>query len=221
MKLSSFAVSNIVGTPAFAAPIVAIAMVFGTQASASNATNDKSICHGMVEESTRLSCYDNETGYKAPVLEKAKPASQWTKRVDKSAIDDSKEVYMSVKSKDLLPARFGTRQEARLLLRCMENTTVAYFTWGGHHLADLQSYGKVTYRVDEKKAVTRRFQESTDNQALGLWNGGSSIPFIKQLFDAETLVVRITPYSESPMETTFNISGLETEIAELRDTCSW
>lgn len=39
------------------------------------------------------------------------------------------------------------------------------------------------YRLDNNKAKTVSMQASTDNEALGLWRGGSSIPMIKNMFD--------------------------------------
>jgi type VI secretion system protein VasI len=39
--------------------------------------------------------------------------------------------------------------------------------------------------------------------------------------DGEQLYVRAAPFSESRIEMTFNITGIEDEIAPLREACSW
>ncbi|WP_238366934.1 type VI secretion system-associated protein TagO [Mesobacterium pallidum] len=92
---------------------------------------------------------------------------------------------------------------------------------GGFFLSDIQGHGRVDLRVDQHQTRTQSMNVSTDNQALGLWNGGRSIPVIKSMFDSETLAVRLTPHSESPQEFAFNISGLEEAIKPLRQACHW
>ncbi|MDV6329028.1 type VI secretion system-associated protein TagO, partial [Idiomarina sp. Sol25] len=83
------------------------------------------------------------------------------------------------------------------------------------------SYGNVEYRVDENRAKTRGFDDSTNNKALGLWRGSQSIPMIKELFSSESLLVRFTPYGESAVSARFPISKIETAIKPLREACNW
>ena len=88
-------------------------------------------------------------------------------------------------------------------------------------MADIQGYGTITYRIDDQPARKKEFGESTNNEVLGLWNGGTAIPFIKSLFGAETLRVRAMPFNESALETTFSVAGLTEEIGPLRKACGW
>jgi type VI secretion system protein VasI len=83
------------------------------------------------------------------------------------------------------------------------------------------NYGDVTFRVDDQKARTVGFEESTNKRSLGLWRGGRSIPEIKRLFGGKKLIARMTPYSENPFTATFNITGLEEAIEPLRKACHW
>jgi len=83
------------------------------------------------------------------------------------------------------------------------------------------SYGDIDYRVDTEKAKKVSGSASTDNKALGLWGGGKSIPVIKQMIGKEKIVVRMTPYSESPFTATFNIAGLAEAVKPLREECRW
>lgn len=148
-------------------------------------------------------------------------ASNWRVARGQSSIDDSPIVEISVGSNNNLPARFGSRGPATLSLRCQENTTSATIRLNGHFMADIQNYGRVTYRVDDRQAKTIRMQESTNNEWLGLWRGGQSIPFIRELIDADRLVIRATPFNENPMEATFTITGLDHHLPELRRACNW
>jgi type VI secretion system protein VasI len=127
---------------------------------------------------------------------------------------------MSLDSENDITARFGNAGPMRIFLQCRENITLFYVTFNDHFMSDHQ-HGKVIYRLDEKPAGEKNMRESTDHKALGLWNGGASIPFIKQMFSHEKLLIRATPHSESPVTATFAISGLENAIKPLRENCGW
>ena len=145
----------------------------------------------------------------------------WLISEDKSALDDTRTVVAILASTTNLPGQYTGSFNPTLYLRCMENTTVAYLNMGDYFLASLQGYGRVDYRVDEKKATFKNMEESTDNHALGLWSGRKSIPFIKELFGGKKLVMRVTPYNESPKEFEFDISGTEAAVKGLREACKW
>lgn len=149
------------------------------------------------------------------------PGIQWSVQSGTSAIDDSRTVTLRVSSDNQISGRFGGRGHAVLLLRCMENKTNVLISFNDHFMADIQGYGNVTYRIDDRKAATKGFEESTDNKWLGLWSGGSAIPFIKGMFGGEKMVVRATPFNESPVEVTFRIGELESKITPLREACGW
>lgn len=145
----------------------------------------------------------------------------WRSGSEKSKLDDSTNVWLTLESNDNVSGRFVASAPAELTIRCMENKTAVYFQFADHFLADIQGYGTITYRIDQKPARKQEFSESTDNQALGLWSGGASIPFAKSLFGGETMFVRAVPYNESPVDVEFNIKGLAEEIAPLRKACGW
>ncbi|RYF35466.1 MAG: hypothetical protein EOO38_28875 [Cytophagaceae bacterium] len=88
-------------------------------------------------------------------------------------------------------------------------------------MSSLQGAGRVTFRVDNQKAETKNFEESNDHEALGLWSGGSSIPWIKSLFGGDRMYVEATPYSESRISDFFPIAGLEESVTPLREACGW
>ena len=174
-------------------------------------------CADISNDQRRLACYDAE--YR-PATER-QIVSEWNVNEKTSPIDDSKTVVLRTESIEPVIGRFGRDSRPSLILRCHENTTVMYMSFDEHHMADIQGYGRVTMRVDQQDAVTRDMLASTDHKALGLWNGGRSIPAIRSLFDADVLTVRVTPYSESPITVQFPIGGLEEAISPLREACNW
>lgn len=201
-------------------PILATILMVQTGSAAISAPTS---CASMSDDSARLACYD--AIYKTPNAstdDASTAPTQWEKTVDSSALTDEKSVFLRIESTETIPGRFGGyTRPATLFLRCQENTTSAIFSFNDQHMADFQSYGIVEYRVDNQPLQKVRTNESTNNKSLGLWSGGRSIPFIKQLIGHDKLVVRATPYGESPITVTYPISGLDQVLPELRETCHW
>ena len=154
-------------------------------------------------------------------IQEEPPSDRWSVDLQTSKIDDSTNVFVTTPAIKPVQGRFRRETTPYLMLRCMENRTSAYFTFNGLHMADIQGYGDVTVRIDKRKADTHHMSASTDSEALGLWSGGRAIPFIKSLFGGENLIVRVTPYSDSPRTVEFKIAGLEEAIAPLRKACNW
>ena len=148
-------------------------------------------------------------------------AGKWVVSEDKSSFDDSRTVVISMESEEPIRGQFGPPGPAVLHLRCMENTTVAYLWLNDLFLSDLQGYGVVDYRIDDRKASSIRTEGSTDNKALGLWSGTRSIPFIKEMMDGKRIAFRATPFNESPVEFTFDLTGLDVAVKPLREACAW
>lgn len=181
---------------------------------------DASSCLSIESSEERLQCYDQ--AFKTPE-EPTSPefSSDWSVTTDVSPLDDSKSVYLSLTSTSPIMGRYGKFESGTLYIRCFENTTSLFTVWGGHYMSDNRGGGRVDYRIDDNPATHVSMQESSDNEALGLWNGGASIPFIKGLFGGEEIFMRASPFNESPVKMTFNISGLKVVIEPLREACNW
>ena len=176
-------------------------------------------CAKIADTVDRLACYDDIFGVAAS--RPAQTLSKWRKEIRENPMTDERDVFLSLESEDTISGRFSASGHGRIYLRCMENTTAIQFAVGDHFLADIQGYGRVEYRLDDSPMRKRNFTESTDNSTLGLWNGSRAIPFIKEMLGHERMIVRITPFNESPRMMTFSIAGLDADIGDLRDTCGW
>lgn len=184
-------------------------------------------CVSIEDDTDRLNCFDAVFVGTAPDEQQAvvetetEDPGKWQKRVDVSVLTDDKNVFLSLASENEIAGRYNSPGNGTLLLRCMENTTSAIFSFNENFMSDIQGYGQVEYRIDDNALAEISTNTSTDNMALGLWNGGSSIPFIKKLLAGDQLIIRATPYSESPMTLTYDVRGLEVAIGELRESCGW
>jgi len=177
-------------------------------------------CMGIDNDLDRLACYDRVSG-RMPKSSETMSNAAWQIRTKKSEFKDTTDVYMTVESDE--PVSCGFRGEQRILLfvRCQENTTSVILATHCHLTSGHGGYGRVEYRIDDKKAASRTFEESTNNRSLGLWSGGSAIPFTKKMFDSNRLIVRFTPFNESPVTASFKIAGLADAITPLREACGW
>ncbi len=177
-------------------------------------------CAQISDDDRRLGCYDsifNQTSTERSAEDRGK----WIVREETSKLDDTANVHLLLISEDKHRDRFGGSTSSSISIACRENATSLWVRFADEFMSDNAGGGRVTYRIDEARAQTKNFRESNNNQALGLWNGGSSVPFIKSFLDAETLLLRATPFSASSVTATFDVRGLAQAIKPLRDACSW
>jgi type VI secretion system protein VasI len=184
------------------------------------AQSESNGCVDLKSDLERLSCFDELF---ADIVETTPPEiaeTQWTIRTETSPIDDKKNVFLSIESEKPIRGRFGSPGPMMLTIMCRENTTDLSIYFNGLHMSDHQ-YGTVTYRLDKEKAERKKMVESTSNKHLGLWGGAKSIPFLKQMFGHERLLVEAIPFRESSVLGIFEIGGIEEQIKTLRKACSW
>lgn len=189
-------------------------------ASSGSSAQTPTDCVGITDPNDRLNCFDaaftETTNLPVPNV------VAWSVRSETSRLDGSTSVYISVFSDERIQNRFGNGGLARLMVRCRENTTAVTIRFAGLFMADIQGYGRIDFRVDDNPPSRVNMTASTNNEHLGLWRGNQSIPFIKNhLLSGSSLLVRATPFNESPVEMTFNISGLSEAITPLREACGW
>lgn len=136
-------------------------------------------------------------------------------------MDDSRNVVLSVNANQAVRDKFDREYVPMLLLRCAEGETAIFINFDGLFMADINMYGNVQMRVDDQRAFNVSMRESTNNESLGLWRGAGPVRVIRQLVGGEILTVRATPYSESPITTSFPIAGLGYDVTPLRQACRW
>lgn len=134
---------------------------------------------------------------------------------DKSPINDSTNVFLSLDSEQTVRSGYNTVSPT-LVIRCSEGKTNAYITWDLY--LGLESTSLLT-RLDKEPAVTTTWTISTDNKSVFV--SGSDVTFAKQLMSHQTLLAQITPYGESPVMTTFDVGGFSDAIKPLREACKW
>lgn len=170
------------------------------------------VCQVIDDSLQRLACYDATFNNK---VETKSESGEW-KVTTTSPIDGSTSVFLSINSNDPILDRDGRSQHPSMVIRCAENSTDLYITWNafiGSNEAQLLT------RIDSEKAVKKYWSISTDNKTT--LHPSGTINFINSLLGKEALLVQVTPYGASPINTVFNISGLDEAIKPLREACKW
>jgi type VI secretion system protein VasI len=157
-------------------------------------------------ESDRLNAYDtyvDEVLAERSMAETGDQPETGNWNVDRSAdpISDATQVFF------MLMATEGTNSYGRppaLVVRQQGGSLDVYIVWNEYLSEDRQ---RVTHRIDDEPPETLRWSVSTDNSAT--FYPSSDLELVQQLLRSESLVVRTTPYNESPMTVTFDVRGFE------------
>lgn len=185
-------------------------------------------CHMMKTDYIRLICYDKETGYEKPLVEpeeteqvnevspQESEGKHWRYSEDRSALDNRKDVWLSVSSKNTEGNSIGSPIRATLWLRCMENKTNVVIGFD-LYTTDNQN---VKYKFDDGAVQKQWMEVMRGGDGVGIWSGARAIPFIRKMFDKQKMVVAYKTYSRS-VEFTFDISGLRSRIEPLAEQCEW
>ena len=191
-------------------------LIFSGKAFAAIDEKEYAKCAVIDGDLARLECFDNLVKDKKLDGRQSQPTSiagkgKWSVSVDVNPIDDSKTVTL------ILDADSGKNRWGKpvfLVARCRSNSTDLYIGWNDY----LGSEADVLTRVGDNKAITQRWDMSTDKKAAF---HRKPISFLKEMLTSSKLVAQVTPYNESPVTAVFNTAGLSNAIKPLRETCGW
>lgn len=144
----------------------------------------------------------------------------WDVEKSTSKIDDSENVLIKRMATDFFYDRFNNQKTVGLYVYCREQRTDFFFVFEDQFMADSGGYGEVTLRLDKEKARRVEMLASTDHSALGLW-GGRGVAFLKSTIGKKQLLLVATPFHESNIEVTFDLTGYPEALAEVRKACKW
>lgn len=175
-------------------------------------------CQEESHKDARLACYDKALPPAASSAAEPAPGSigKWRLASKTSPVDDSKNVYISLNANETIRSPFGESITPSLYILCREKKTEMFLNWDVYlGLNETQ----MLYRLDKQKAVTHEWGISTDTKAV--FYRGKDIDFIKMLAKSSNLFVRITPYNENPVQTTFDLTGLAEALKPVQAACGW
>jgi type VI secretion system protein VasI len=97
------------------------------------------------------------------------------------------------------------------MIRHKEGDLEVYITFRDYLGSDTTM---VTMRLGTSPASQSKWGVSTDGKAI--FYPADNNEFVKQLLENERLVIRLTPYGESPITSTFDLKGLKEAIEPMK-----
>ncbi|EAN0852604.1 type VI secretion protein [Salmonella enterica] len=175
-------------------------------------------CQTIQNSSERLACYDKML---PPIKDEAKAETlpdvgKWQTSTETSPVDDSKNIYLSLSAEQTISTGLDHGVTPQIWITCREKKTNLYIDWSTF-LGTEET--EVLYRLGKNKAKVANWDMSTDNKAV--FYRGNVVSFIKTLMQTNTMFVRVVPYGESPVSTSFTITGLKDAIKPLQQACGW
>jgi hypothetical protein len=142
---------------------------------------------------------------------------KWNVLTETSAFDDGPVVMLSLRAEQVVEG-FLTTYRPILTLRCEEGVIEAFIVTGMAADVEFGNTGGATVRlrVDDAAAETTNTTRSTDDEALFFDNAR---PLIERLTAAERLLFGFTPFNASPVETWFDLRGLDEVVPQLYEAC--
>lgn len=140
---------------------------------------------------------------------------EWRIEEEQSAFDDSTSIFAFLDPDS--PRGTGIdKAELSMMVRCQENTTNVLFSTSMFMIGD---QAEIMYRIDGEDAVVRRMSISANHKATGFWSGSEAIPFLRSLYSAEKLAVRVS--DDTMVEGVFELAGIRTVTDRVAAACNW
>lgn len=102
---------------------------------------------------------------------------------------------------------------ATLTIRCVERKTEAYV-----NTDTILDNSNVRIRFDDSAPVRQGWGKSTDDKALF---APDAVTLARELAKAHTFLVEFTPFRERGRTVSFDVSGLDTKLQKISETCDW
>jgi type VI secretion system VasI family protein len=187
------------------------AALLAAPALAQDNTNPYAQCRDIKPAMERLSCYDGvraqQDGIDTPLASQLPDTGEWRITNKKHPISGTPDVYLMHSAKS---------DDETLILRCRENTTDAYITTKSF-VAENESK-RVRFKVDDGSETRQDWLVATDGLALF---AERAIPFIKSIASGNTFVFEYTPFHKGAHIVTFDLTGLNNALKDLRAACHW
>jgi len=147
-----------------------------------------------------------------PTLRLPETGSWYVAPVTKDPLTDQSTMYIMV-SAHSGKSEFG--DSPALYIRCKDGNTEMYINWST--FIDTES-ALVTTRVGSAAASNQILSVSTDYESTFFF---APEDLIRSMFGQETFIAQVTPYSANAITASFDITGIENAIFEVRATCDW
>lgn len=177
--------------------------------------------NGLFAQAVRAADGSYEVSSRQPTSPGGQPAASsatlpaWGTKIVTDPVDGSQSVFLATRSVGSVSEGTGDDLPGILSVRCLRGKVTTMISWP--RFLGLRKGQTIQWRLDAAPWVTEYWAFSADGRALlGPW----SAPFLKQLYAARQLAVRVTPYGMPAQTLEFRLDGLEADAAPLREACN-
>ena len=210
-------------------PLFILPLLFTTWQTSFAATVD---CSKIKTDAERLACFDNTSNQnESPVSDEQK--SQWRFFRVPSKWDDSVRYGIRLYSDNQIDEGVDGNKYGQISILCEAQIIQLYFSITDFSTGTddrLESPGSdsdgddgfVRYRLDKEqvKTIEMDLEEPTES-SIGVWSSEQSIPFIKEMFGHDKMLLAIDRSERGSTTLEFSIKGIEEAIKPLRKACNW
>ncbi len=108
-----------------------------------------------------------------------------------------------------------------LIARCVEGETALIFMQPDFLISEFQTKQfDMTLRIGDARAEDTRWEGLTNNQGAGLF-GPSAETFIRQIYDAERLLIRLVENNGQRHDAVFELAGGRDAFEQVAAACGW
>jgi type VI secretion system protein VasI len=178
--------------------------LFALSASSENLETEIIKCATIEDDVKRLTAFDTlakSIDVAEPVTPIKEGVGKWRIQTDVSPIDDSNSYFLSLDANEELKIGLKTVKPT-LVVRYKEANLQLYISYGELFIGVDKT--QVTTRFDKGEAVSAEWGISTNRKAIFEPKASSGL---RTMIRAKKFVVRLTPYGESPIVTSFDVSG--------------
>ncbi|MFZ1726676.1 MAG: peptidoglycan-binding protein [Albidovulum sp.] len=145
-------------------------------------------------------------------------AGWWAIKRERAAVDDSPQIT-AVNYSAYEPSNFMGL--TALFARCVEGETALIFVQDDFLMSDFRRKTfEITLRIDETPAQQTRWNGLTSSKGAGLF-GSDAETFIRTIYDAKRLFIRLTENNGQNHDATFDLTGSQEAFEEVAGACGW
>jgi hypothetical protein len=142
----------------------------------------------------------------------------WTIESTRAAVDDSPQI-VALNHSQFQPNNF--MGQTALVARCIEGETAFVFVQDDFLMNDFRRNSfEMTLRIDDQSSQQSRWSSLTNNQGAGLF-GRDAEAFIRSIYDADRLFIRLVESSGQQHDALFELAGAQDAFEEVAAACGW
>ena len=142
----------------------------------------------------------------------------WTIEASRAAVDDSPQI-IALNHSQFTPNAFSG--QTALVARCIEGETALVFVQDDFLMNNFRRNSfEMTLRVDDLPSQQSRWSSLTNNRGAGLF-GREAESFIRTIYDAERLFIRLFESNGQQHDALFELAGAQDTFEAVAGACGW